>query len=105
MGLAIGFIKSKRLSSIIDNQDQLSNGTFIWCDQTERLYVKMKDKIIGVTPAKRSIKKISCVSCGSPLILPETGSICKCEYCGAVYDIDNYDMDISKPKEKERIEK
>lgn len=98
MPLTVEFAHSDKLSKIMAAEKNMSNGTFVWCDQTERLYIKMKDKLIGITPGKRRIKKLSCISCGSPFIVPETGSICKCEYCGAVYDIDNFDMDLPEHK-------
>lgn len=91
--MMIGFRKSATLKKIVDNQDSIDNGMFIWCDETERLYIKMKDKIIGITPAKREIKKISCTSCGAPMMIPKIGSLMTCKYCGSVYDIESYTMD------------
>ena len=100
MSFPIESMRSDNLSDIMVVEKNLSNGTLVWCDQTERLYIKMKDRLVGITPGKRRIKKLSCVCCESPLIVLETGSICKCEYCGAIYDMDDFDMDIFNVEEK-----
>ncbi len=76
-------------------QDRISNGAIIVCHDVSRLYVKMHDKILPMTPKwnkqpKYTLRK--CVCCGAPL--PATDCfIIKCEYCGNVYDADD-EMEI-----------
>lgn len=93
----VSFIYSNSIKEVIKNKDRICNGHFIWVHETERLYIKMKDKIIGITPGDRVIKEIKCKECGAPIKInpKDRSSIVKCEYCGNYYDIDCYNNDIS----------
>lgn len=95
-GTYVSFIKCSTLKLMADNIDDQPNGTFIFNDETERLYIKMNDKFIGVTPKKRStsIFEFKCKNCGASLSATGDESIVKCNYCGSVYDIDNLDNDV-----------
>ena len=78
------------MKQIMDNKDNVSNGSFIFCEENERLYIKMKDKVLAITPKKKA-KTTNCRNCGAPLkIIPSTyESIIKCEYCGTVFDCED----------------
>lgn len=71
------------------NQNDILNGSIIVCSDVSRMYVKMDDKILPMTPKwskKYTLKK--CICCGAPL--PKTDDfIVKCEYCGNIYDADD----------------
>ena len=82
----------EELKSLIKAKDDLANGSFIFCYETDRLYIKVHDDIVGITPKKREIVEFKCKNCGSPM--SGSGSIVKCEYCGSVYDVDNWSNDI-----------
>lgn len=85
--IMITFTYCKKLKSLMDTKDNLANGTFVFCYETGRLYIKIHDDLIGITPKKRKIVEFKCKNCGSPM--SGSGSIVKCDYCGSVYDVDN----------------
>jgi hypothetical protein len=97
--MILGASTANTVKSMTDAQDRINNGTFIFCYETDRLYIKMHDEIIGITPAKRNIRELKCKNCGAPITI-KNASIVKCDYCGSVYDIDNWDMDIKSDKEE-----
>lgn len=91
----VKFLHGPTVQAMMNHADSFDNGSFIFIDETERLYVKMKDKIVGITPKHRDIKDLKCKNCGQPLE-PNFlhGSIIKCEYCNSCYDIDYYNTDV-----------
>ena len=90
--IPVKHVKAKKLQDIVNYK--FDNGTYIWCDETERLYIAMKDKVIGITPGKRDIVELKCKSCGAPLPVDGTSSIVTCKFCRSVYDIDNFKKDV-----------
>ncbi len=82
----VRFYRGTELKAMLNaaNTGCFDNGSFIFIDETERMYVKMKDKIIGITPKHRDIKDLKCKNCGQPLE-PKFlhRSIIKCEYCNS----------------------
>ena len=93
----VNFLQGNSIKDMILLKDTFENGTFLWNNETERLYIKMKDKIIGITPGDRVIKEIKCKECNAPIKIDphNRSSIVKCEFCGNYYDIDCYNNDIS----------
>ena len=81
-------IIANKLENMIGRK--FDNGSLIWCDETERLYIAMKDKVIGITPGKRDIVELKCKNCGSPLPVDGISSIVTCEHCKSIYDIDDF---------------
>jgi hypothetical protein len=85
----------KEMIDDIEKDPSKYNGTFIFNDESERLYIVMKNKLIGITPKHRELLHLQCKSCGAPLSEKSMyGSIIKCEHCGSVYDIDNFNTDV-----------
>ena len=83
----VSFVRCSH-KELYNKQKDMLNGSIIVCPDVSRMYVKMDDKILPMTPKwtkKYTLKK--CVCCGAPL--PQTDNfIVKCEYCGNVYDVD-----------------
>lgn len=72
----------------------LNDGTFVFCNDTDRFYVKMHGDLIGITPKRRAPVKLQCTSCGAPLEVDGRASIVKCNHCGSVFDIDSWDTSL-----------
>lgn len=98
MSIGIRFLHADTTAVMMRGLNQVNDGDFVFCDENNRLYLKMHGDLIGVTPPERknkiNITGLSCKSCGAPL-KPNFlhGSIVQCEYCGSVYDIDIWDQD------------
>ena len=60
MGPIIKFAKSDSIQYVMEHVDRLDNGTFVWVDDTERLYIKMRDKLIAISPAHRKLIPFMC---------------------------------------------
>ena len=73
----------------LEESGKLNNGTIIICPDVERMYVKLGDKLMPMTPSARYIeyKPRKCVCCGAPLT-DINRFVVKCEYCGTIYDVD-----------------
>ena len=75
----------------LESSGRLDNGTIIVCPDVERLYVKLEDKLMPMTPSRKArhieYKPRKCVCCGAPLT-DMSNFVVKCEYCGTIYDVD-----------------
>ena len=73
----------------LERSGKIDNGSIIVCPDVERMYVKLNDKLMPMTPSRnaRYIKPRKCVCCGAPLTDTDK-FVVKCEYCGTIYDID-----------------
>lgn len=75
----------------LQNSGRLDNGTIIVCPDVERLYIKLGDKLMPMTPSRKArhieYKPRKCVCCGAPLT-DMNRFVVKCEYCGTIYDVD-----------------
>ena len=93
-GIRKQFFRAKTISQLIKGIEGIDDGSFVFCDENDRFYIKMHSNLIGITPKKQNVKGLKCNSCGASLE-PNFlhGSIVKCEYCGSVYDIDTWDQD------------
>lgn len=96
-----------RTENMLLKKDDFDNGTFLWADDTERLYLKMNDRIVGITPSKeelaaRKLKPLLCPCCGSKLDIKDGSDIVvKCDFCGTVSDLDSiYYKDIIECNKK-----
>ena len=73
---------------LYNRQKDILNGSIIVCSDVSRMYVKMNNKILPMTPkwtTKYTVRK--CINCGAPL--DNNGNfVVKCDYCGSVYDVD-----------------
>ena len=67
-------------------------GIFVYCKENNRLYLVWSGEVVPVYPARRKIMELKCKNCGQPMTTSEYSSLVKCEYCGSVYDIDNWEM-------------
>ena len=71
------------------DKDRVADGSFVWCSENKRFYLKMDGELYGITAPERNLRKLECKSCGASLAInPHSPSLVKCEYCGSVYDID-----------------
>lgn len=93
----VGFYRGKA-TDIFKHKDCLQNGSFIFAEDTKKLYIKMGGMLTSVT---RGVKiKSNCVNCGAPLKIPDLYSaIVKCEFCGTYQDIDD-NIDLGKDEEE-----
>ena len=85
MGTPITFLTAKHADLV--QQDRIPNGAFIVCEDVSRMYVKLHDRILPMTPKWKQYTLRKCINCGAPL--DNKGNfVVKCDYCGSVYDID-----------------
>ena len=95
MSIKVGFQEGSHIADAVKKIDYIPDGTFIFAEDTERLYIKMKGKILGITPKHRSIVELRCNNCGATLSnKSDFGSIVQCEFCGSVYDVDSWNTDV-----------
>ena len=95
MGEMVSF-KHGTVENMYKFKDSFSNGTFIFCDDNEKFYLKMNGKICCLSPNKYEIikkaqRRVRCCSCGA--LLPQQNpdsyeSVVKCNYCGAIQDVE-----------------
>lgn len=77
------------------NPESIPNGTIFVATDVSRMYVKLNDKILPMTPpwnAELKLKARTCIKCGATLEIahPEIESIAVyCPYCKTSYDIDS----------------
>ena len=91
----VSFMQADTVSQIVDHMDKVDDGTFVFCNENDRFYVKMHGDLIGITPKKREIMHLTCKCCGASLNSSALrGSIVKCEFCGNAYDIDVWNNDV-----------
>ena len=100
----LGPIVMSTINDMINAQDSIDDGTIMICKDNNRVYTKMHGEIIGIpsAPAKRKIRELrdlKCKNCGAPITIKNNTSITKCEYCGSVYTIDNWDIESEKEEE------
>ena len=84
--------KSTTHKQLFENQDNMPNGAIVVCTDVSRMYVKLDDKLLPMTPPwNKNIQYHArkCVNCGATLVNTENRFIVKCEYCDTIYDIDN----------------
>ena len=100
LSMNVRFLHGKTENMLL-KKDDFDNGTFLWADDTERLYLKMNDRIVGITPSKeelaaRKLKPLLCPCCGSKLDIKDGSDIVvKCDFCGTVSYLDSiYYKDI-----------
>ncbi len=73
---------------LYQNIDAINNGSFIWCDDTNRFYLKFNDELSAITSARKPTSN-HCKDCGAPLPMPEKYcAFVKCSYCNCIQDID-----------------
>jgi DNA-directed RNA polymerase subunit RPC12/RpoP len=97
MSINVKFVTATKLEQLTneDNIKNCGNGSFVFCEENERMYIIMKDKLIGITPSKNDIeqrkrRKVNCCNCGG--LLPkqeEYSSVIECPYCGSIQDIED----------------
>lgn len=93
--MQVRFQQGAHIADVVKKIDYVPDGTFIFAEDTERLYIKMKGKILGITPKHRSIVEFRCSNCGATLSSKsDFGSIVRCEFCGSTYDIDSWNTDV-----------
>ena len=96
----VSFMKGTA-TDIFKNKNNIADGSFIFAEDTKKLYIKMGGMITSVTRGAKT--KSNCVNCGAPLKIPDLYSaIVKCEFCGTYQDIDD-NIDLGKDEEEDKF--
>ena len=86
----VNFLKSETLDYMYSNQDRIKDGSFIFVNGNDKLYLKMNGRIVGISDFKRLKRRTVCECCGGVLpAVDKFESVVKCEYCGAIQDVDD----------------
>lgn len=68
--MKVAFKHAKTMNEILGalERGSLYDGTFVFCDETDRFYIQMHGNFIGITPKRRDVLELKCKSCGLLLL-------------------------------------
>ena len=93
----VGFFKINE-NNLFNGFKNINNGTFVYCIDTKRFYLKMDDQLVGISPSANEITRRrkhvgNCKNCGAPLKMTEKYcALVKCEYCGITWNPTEFDL-------------